>query len=389
MAVIIQAMVGDTYGEHFYPAISGVAQSHNYYPFSHMKPEEGIATIALGLGKMVVEGEKTLRFSPKYPQLLPQRSTVEDILENSQRHFYSLKLERSCSTLSINDTFHLDKREVSDAENEYPLTVLSSSYIPEEHRIRDTAHGPGYRLVTFSQIIKYDYFPLADIIAEFLSIGQKGMGCPVEIEFSVNLGQTRNKPPTFALLQLRPMTARAELETIDINSQEIESAFCYSTNALGNAQKTDITDIVFVKPDAFDPAKTIEIAKEIGDINKQFSQGDRKYLLIGPGRWGSADRWLGIPVGWADICNVDVITETSSSRLNAEPSQGSHFFHNITTMGINYISVSEKNGGFIDWKWLSSLSTAHESTYIRYVTVDKPIVIKVDGRTTRCVMLKE
>ena len=389
MAVILQAMVGDTYGEHFYPAISGVAQSHNYYPFSHMKPEEGIATIALGLGKMVVEGEKTLRFSPKYPQLHPQRTTVEDILENSQRYFYALRLEQTCSTLSINDTFHLDKREVSDAEGEYPLTVISSSYIPEEDRIRDTAHGPGYRLVTFSQILKYDFFPLAEIIAEFLSIGQKGMGCPVEIEFSVDLGQARNAQPTFALLQLRPMTARAELETIDISKQEIERAFCYSANALGNAHKTDITDIVFVKPDVFDPAKTIEIAREIGEINKRFSQRDRKYLLFGPGRWGSADRWLGIPVGWADICNVDVITETTSSHLNAEPSQGSHFFHNITTMGINYISVSGKNGGFIDWDWLESLTTTQELTYVRYVTVEKPVTIKVDGRTSKCVMLYE
>jgi pyruvate phosphate dikinase-like enzyme len=388
MAVIIQRMVGNTYGEHFYPAISGVAQSHNYYPFSHMKPEEGIATIALGLGKMVVEGEKTLRFSPKYPQLLPQRSTVEDILENSQRHFYSLKMEHTCSTLTINDTFHLDKREISDAENEYPLSVLSSTYLPNEHRIRDTAHGPGYRLITFSQILKYGFFPLPDIIHKFLSIGQKGMGCPVEIEFSVDLGQDRNTPPTFALLQLRPMTARAELETIDISTQEIDNAFCYSSNALGNAQKNDITDIVFVKPDVFDPAKTIEIAREIGKINKSFSNIDKKYLLIGPGRWGSADRWLGIPVDWTDICNVDVITETTSNHLNAEPSQGSHFFHNITTMGINYISVSETNGGFIDWDWLNSLSTTQELTYTRYVTVDKPVIIKVDGRTSRCVMLQ-
>jgi len=388
MAVIIQSMVGDTYGEHFYPAVSGVAQSHNYYPFSHMKPEEGIATIALGLGKMVVEGEKTLRFSPKYPQLLPQRSTVEDILENSQRYFYSLKLEKTCSMLSINDTSHLDKREISDAEKEYPVSFLSSTYIPNEHRIRDTSHVPGHRVITFSQILKYNSFPLPDILNEFLTIGQKGMGCPVELEFSVNLSQNQDTQPTFALLQLRPMTARADLEVVDISNEEIEKAFCYSSNALGNAHKGNITDIIYVKPDTFDPAKTIEIAREIGEMNKYLARKDRKYLLIGPGRWGSADRWLGIPVDWADICNVDIITETESARLNAEPSQGSHFFHNITTMGINYISVSEKDGGFFKGDWLTSLPAKKESAHVRYVALDKPITIKVDGRTSRCVMMR-
>ena len=388
MAVIIQSMVGDTYGEHFYPAISGVAQSHNYYPFSHMKPEEGIATIALGLGKMVVEGEKTLRFSPKYPQLLPQRSTVEDILENSQRYFYALKMEKTCSMLSINDTSHLDKREVSDAEAEYPISFLSSTYIPNEHRIRDTSHVPGHRILTFSQILKYNSFPLAEILNTFLAIGQNGMGCPVELEFSVNLSQRQEIQPTFALLQLRPMTARAELEVVNISDEDIEKAFCYSVNALGNAQKNDLTDIVYVKPDVFDPAKTIEIAREIGEMNHFFSNTDRKYLLIGPGRWGSADRWLGIPVEWTDICNVDVIAETSSERLNAEPSQGSHFFHNITTMGINYITVSEKNGGFYKGDWLASLPAKKESAHVRYVALDEPVTIKVDGRTSRCVMMR-
>jgi len=388
MAVIIQSMVGDTYGEHFYPALSGVAQSHNYYPFSHMKPEEGIATIALGLGKMVVEGEKTLRFSPKYPQLLPQRSTVEDILENSQRHFYALKLEKTCSMLSINDTSHLDKREISDAENEFPVSFLSSTYVPNEHRIRDTSHVQGHPVITFSQMLKYNAFPLSDILNAFLSIGQKGMGCPVELEFSVNLSQNPDTRPTFALLQLRPMTARAELEVVNISDDDIKNAFCYSSNALGNAQKRDITDILYVKPDKFDPAKTIEIAREIGEINKHFAQKGRKYLLIGPGRWGSADRWLGIPVDWVDICNVDVIMETTTEHLNSEPSQGSHFFHNITTMGINYISVSDKESGFFRGDWLAVLPAQKESTHVRYVSLDKPITIKVDGRTSRCVMMR-
>jgi hypothetical protein len=389
MAVIIQRLVGETYHEHYYPAISGVAQSHNYYPFSHMKPEEGIATIALGLGKMVVEGEKTLRFSPKYPQLLPQRSTVDDILKNSQQAFYALKMEKGCRLLGANDATNLDKRQLSDVENESPISLLCSTYIPEEHRIRDTAHIPGYRVLTFAQILKYDTFPLADILSRFLSIGEEGMGCPVELEFSVNFPENKSSKPQFAVLQLRPMTARAELETVSISDEEINKSFCFSKNALGNALKKDIADIIYVKPAAFDPAKTPEIAREISKLNNWMQQQDRKYVLIGPGRWGSADRWLGIPVSWADICNVEAIVETAFAQFKAEPSQGSHFFHNITTMGINYISVSNGREAFIDWEWITSLPIDKESRYVSHIHLEKPIVIKVDGRRLRAVMFAQ
>jgi hypothetical protein len=386
MAVIIQKMVGENYSGHFYPAISGVAQSHNYYPFSHMKPEEGIATIALGLGKMVVEGEKTLRFSPHYPQLLPQRSTVEDILENAQRFFYSLRLNNDCPLLGTNDSENLEKREISDAESEPPVAKLSSTYIPAEHRIRDTVHAPGHRVLTFAQALKYNAFPLADILLEFLALGEEGMGCPVEMEFSVNLRQGDNSPPEFAVLQLRPMTARAELETVDITEEEVQKAFCVSNHSLGNAVKTDIADVVYIKPDGFDPARTIEIAREIGEMNNRLLQENRKYLLVGPGRWGSADRWLGIPVSWADISGVGSIAETTSPLIKAEPSQGSHFFHNITTMGINYINVSDTNGDFFDWDWLTAMEPRHASPHVAHVKLDKTMTIKVDGRKSCCVM---
>jgi hypothetical protein len=389
MAVIVQKLVGETFNEHYYPAISGVAQSHNYYPFSHMKPEEGIATIALGLGKMVVEGEKTLRFSPKYPQLLPQRSTVDDILKNSQRVFYALKMEKACRVLGANDADSLDKRELSDAENEAPISRFCSIYVPEEHRIRDTAHIAGYPVLTFAPILKYNDFPLADILSRFLAIGEEGMGCPVELEFSVNFPVNTAAKPQFAVLQLRPMTARAELETVTISDEEIKKSFCFSENALGNAVKKNISDIIYVKPDTFDSAKTIEIAREIGEINKAMLQENRKYVLIGPGRWGSADRWLGIPVGWAEICNVEAIVETAIDQIKAEPSQGSHFFHNITTMGINYISVSTDRKSFIDWEWITSLPVNGETSHVAHIQLEKPIIIKVDGRKLRCVMYTE
>ena len=389
MAVIIQQLVGENYGNAFYPAISGVAQSYNYYPFARMKPEEGNATIAMGLGKLVMEGEKALRFSPKYPQLLPQRSTVDDILKNSQRFFYSLKLGNAYHTLDINEDSTLEKREVTEAGKESPIDLLVSTYSPEEHRIREGAAANGHKVITFSQVLKHRSFPLAEILSEALEMGQEGMGCPVELEFSVNLCQKKDCEPEFAFLQLRPMAARAELMEVSIGEEEIKRAFCFSSSALGNAIKGDMVDILYVNPDTFDPSHTREIAREIGKVNAGLVNEGRPYLLIGPGRWGSADRWLGIPVTWAEICGVGAIVETTSKKLKAEPSQGSHFFHNLTSLGINYVTVAEGNGDFLDWNWLTSLPVAEESKFVRHVKLEKPIQLKVDGRKSSCVMLKE
>ncbi len=386
MAVIIQQLVGERYRDYFYPTISGIAQSYNYYPFSKMKAEEGIATIALGLGKTVMEGEKALRFSPKYPQILPQRTTVDDILENSQRFFFSLKMGGPYPELGINEDANLAKREVDDAEGDAPMKLLAGTYIPEEHRIRDTTSIPGYRVLTFFQVLKYGSFPLAALLSEALEIGQKGMGCPVELEFSVNWPHDPQRKPEFAFLQLRPMTARAELGLIEIGEEEVARAFCHSQHALGNGKKNDMADIIYVKPNTFDAGRTTEVAREIGELNGGLLREGKKYLLIGPGRWGSADRWLGIPVNWTNICGVGAMIETSSPELKAEPSQGSHFFHNITTLGINYVTVSDNQGEFLDWKWLTALPVIKETQFVAHAALDKPFILKVDGRSSRCVM---
>ena len=388
MAVIIQHLVGKDYGGYFYPAISGVAQSYNYYPFSRMKPEEGIATAAMGLGKTVVEGEKTLRFSPVYPQLLPQRSSVEDILENSQRFFYALKTGENYEKLGIDENRTLARIEVTDAADQPPVRFLASTYIPEEHRIRDSAGIPGgYPVLTFAQVLKYNLFPLANIISHILDMGREGMGCPVEIEFSVNLCHENDCRPQFALLQLRPMTAREEQMNVSITKEDIEKAFCFSKNALGNTIRDDIADIVYVKPHEFDPGKTPEIAREIGRMNAMLLKDGRKYLLIGPGRWGSADRWLGIPVSWTDICGVGVMVETQVPELKADPSQGSHFFHNITTLGINYLTVASDDKDFLNWDWISSLKETTTSKYLVHVRLENPVILKVDGRQSHGLIL--
>ena len=352
-----------------------------------MKQEDGIASIALGLGRTVVEGGRTLRFSPRHPQLLPQFSTVEDILKNAQRYFYALKLDGRTSRLSDCETSALETREVSDAVEEQPVQLLASTYIQEEHRIKDTSTPPGPKIITFAPVLKYKLFPLAAILKDILDLGREGMGCPVEIEFSAHLCTGGDCQPQFAFLQIRPMTARAEMMAVNITPEEKRAGFCYSTNALGNSDRKDIKDILYVKPDVLDPSKTVEIAREIGRLNVDLSRENRPYLLVGPGRWGSADRWLGIPVEWADISGVAAVVETTSAELKAEPSQGSHFFHNVTTLGINYLSVRDENEDRLDWEWLTSLPIERETDYVAHVRLDQAFKLKVDGRKSEGVMI--
>ncbi|MCF8070162.1 MAG: phosphoenolpyruvate synthase/pyruvate phosphate dikinase [Desulfobacterales bacterium] len=388
MAVIIQQLVGERFGEYFYPSISGVAQSHNYYPFSHMKPEDGIATIGLGLGRIVMEGEKTLRFSPKHPQILPQRSTVDDILKNAQRYFYALKIGTMVTAESVLDEEALlEKREVSDALDELPIKLLSSTYFPAEGIIRDTSSGNGAPVLTFAQVLKHKTFPLAEILDDVLKMMRNGMGCPVEIEFSVNLCTGPECLPEFAFLQTRPMTARAEMTEVDINQEDIDQAVFYSTQSLGNGIKDDIADIIYIKPDVFEAGKTPRIAMEIGKLNAKMLTENKKYMLVGPGRWGSTDRWLGIPVKWPEISGVNVMVETAHPELNAEPSQGSHFFHNVTTLGITYLNIGHSGDDFVNWDWLTSLPVVDETPFLAHAKLDKPFVLKADGRTTTCVIV--
>lgn len=383
MAVIIQQLVGACFNRHFYPAISGVAQSYNYYPFAQMKPQDGVAAIALGLGKSVMGGESSLRFSPRYPNLLPDRSTVKDLLENAQRYFYAVKLESATCRLGVDDSITLARREVYETMAEFPVRVLSSTYYPNENRIRDMFSKEGSPVITFFSVLKHDAFPIAGILSDLLQIGEQAMGSPVEMEFCINLGDAPHASGEFAILQLRPMGAREELMRIDIDQKEIDSAFVYSRQALGNTLLNDIQDIVFVKPTDFDPGKTLAIAREIGKINQSFRQEGGKYVLIGPGRWGSADRWLGIPVRWEEISEADAIVEADHPKMHAEPSQGSHFFHNITTMGISYLTVSHNKGDRIDWPWLNEQPRKMETDYIAVVHLDRPFVLKVDGRQSR------
>jgi DNA-binding NarL/FixJ family response regulator len=387
MAVVIQALTGSTQGDYFYPAVSGVAQSYNFYPMAHMQPQEGIAHIALGLGKIVVEGGTSLRFSPKYPQFLPQCSTVDDILNNSQRFFYAVDMSAFPEDLGLNENATLAYLAIDDVTDHPPLRLMSSTYFPEDHRIRDGAQASGYLVLTFANVLKYDIFPLADILSDILEIGRKGMGYPVEIEFAVNLPVTGPRKPSFDILQIRPMAITEHNMDVEISDEDIADAICYSSMAMGNGRLKEISDIIFVDPEKFDPARTLDMAAEINQENKWLVQEDRKYLLIGPGRWGSADRWLGIPVRWNDISGVGVMIETTTQNFKADPSQGSHFFHNITSLGISYLTTAPNGKDFIKWEWLQSLPTVKETTYLKHLRLETPLTIKIDGKTSSAVII--
>jgi hypothetical protein len=391
MAVVIQQLTGKVHDDYFYPAISGVAQSYNFYPISHLKAEEGITHIALGLGKIVMEGGLTLRFCPKYPQFLTQFSMVDDILENSQKYFYALKLnafqddDKLLSSL-IKDPA-IAKIDLSDATDHPVVRSLSSTYHVQDNKIRDSFSSKGFPVLTFADILKYNSFPLPELLEEVTRIGSKWMGASVEVEFAVNLPEDHNEKPQFSLLQIRPMGRYKQNLGVKIGKDEIDQAFCFSTLSLGNGEYKDIYDIVYVDPEKFDPGKTVEIAGEINKVNALFNETEQKYVLVGPGRWGSSDRWLGIPVVWNDISNVGVMVETTIESIKADPSQGSHFFQNITSLGISYITVSDKGDDFIDYEFFKCHACKNTTSYLRHIKFDDPIKILVDGKTSQAVLM--
>ena len=388
MAVIIQQVAGRRYDSLFFPAISGVAQSYNYYPFNKMKPEDGVATIAMGLGKTVVEGEKSLRFSPGRPDVRPQGNAVRDILQNAQQEFYALKLEGKREFDAMDLDSDTVKCDVQALDTKGPMAHLAGTFHRDEQEIRSSLSFPGPRVLTFDPVLKYDAFPLAMILAKLLDIGSQGMGSAVEVEFAVNLPEKKEEKPEFVFLQIRPMTDRKEFSEVEITKEEKKAAFCYSSCALGNVDGKPVEDIVFVKPSAFELESTREIAREVGRMNERLQSEGRKYLLVGPGRWGSSDPWLGIPVAWRDISGVSAIVETTHSLLNADPSQGSHFFHNITSLGINYICQLPTSEDFFDYHWLEQCPVVEEDRYTALVRLPSPAVLKVDGRRSTCAIFR-
>lgn len=386
MGVILQEIVGCAYGERFYPTFSGVARSYNFYPAAQMAPEDGVAHVALGLGKTVVEGGQALMFSPVHPQVLPQFASVKDMLHNSQRHFFALDIGRPDLAPTPDANAGLIRLDLDAAEQDGTLAPIGSVYSPDNNAVYDGLSRPGTRLVTFAHVLKSNLFPLAEILRTLLKIGMEGMGCAVEIEFAVNMSV---RPMKFGLLQIRPAVLDEECPPVPVEQFDHSAALCVSPLVLGNGRICDIRDVVYVKPDTFDSACTQEIAQEIGVFNERIRSDRRHCLLIGPGRWGSADRWLGIPVNWDQISSAHAIVETTLHDFVVAPSQGAHLFQNLTTLRVGYFTVNPMAGqGFIDWQWLAAQPAAHENRFLRHVVLDKPLTIWLDGKSRHGVILK-
>ena len=394
MAIVLQEVVGNRYNDRFYPTISGVARSLNFYPIGNEKAEDGIANIALGLGKYIVDGGQTLRFSPRHPHNILQMSTMDFALRETQTRYYALDLKNLTEQFSVDDSFNLLRLNLKDADADGSLKFIVSTYDPYDQIIRDGYYPGGRKILSFVNILQHDVFPLADTLDQILHVGQDEMGRPIEIEFAVNIDPVRAEQSptptaTFYLLQIRPIVDNKEVMEEDLTLVGQEDTILSSTSVLGHGIVTDVQDIIYVKTGAFSSSNNQLIAYDIEKINRKFTAEEKNYVLVGPGRWGSSDSWLGIPVKWPHISNARVIVECGLENYRVDPSQGTHFFQNLTSFGVGYFTINPfKGDGWFDEEYLNSLPAVEETEYLRHVRFDKPIVIKMDGKKSLGVVLK-
>jgi CheY-like chemotaxis protein len=388
MAVIIQRLIGKLHNERYYPDVSGVAKSYNFYPLPPQKTADGIALVALGLGKWVVDGGNTVRFCPKYPEDILQFFSVEETLKTSQRFFYSLDLNAHSDFGPETQDVMVQQHSLAVAESDDSLRFVGSTYSPDNDAIHDGVVRQGMRIVTFRPILRDHLIPLPQVIDLLLDMGVWGMGTPVEIEFALNLS-TNSKKTEFALLQMRPMVIHREPEVLKIVETDRKKILCMSNQVLGHGIIEGIYDIVAVDYYQFDRALSREVAQEIAAFNSQLNSSTRPYLLVGVGRWGSLDPLLGIPVTWEQISGARAIVEAGFRDMSVMPSQGSHFFQNITSFMIGYFTVDElKHEGYVDWDWLKQQSPFEQKKYTKLLRFDKPIAIRINGHQNKGMILK-
>lgn len=379
MAVVIQQIVGRRHGHNFYPLISGVGQSFNYYPFSYIQPEDGVGMLVLGLGRNVVGGERSFRFCPTYPKL--EILTPEELVRNSQRRFTVLDLEKNTVDLFNGEDATLVKLDISTAETDGTLDEVVSTWSHLEQRLDVGLQMRGPRVINFANILQYESMPLAKTIKHILNVSEEALETPVEIEFAVDVDADNLDKPVFYLLQLKHMLRESEDFNIDKSCVEKDKLMLYADSGMGNGRIDEISDIVWVDPDLFDKSQTEEMAREVEAFNLENKEAGRKYILLGPGRWGTRDRWLGIPVTWPQTSFAKVIIEYSLEGFRVDPSMGSHFFHNVTTMGIGYFSVRQDSGeGFINWDWLRSQPVVKRHRFFTHSRLPHKLGVVMDGR---------
>jgi hypothetical protein len=388
MAVIIQEMAGTRFENYYYPHYSGVARSYNYYPFGDARQADGIVNLALGLGKTIVDGGVSAQFCPKYPTIMPQFATRKDFFSNSQKKFFAVDLEADPLHQSPSEEENLVVLDTKDAEKHGALDYLASTFCSEDDTVYEGTFRKGMRVLNFAPILQSDFIPLAKVLRLLMQLCETAMNCPVEIEFAGVLGKRFDDISEFDFLQVRPMVK--EEGSVEIRKEDIQPGdlLLRSENVLGNGIYR-LMDIVYVKPAAFDNAKTQEMAAEITQLNRKLVDAKIPYLLIGPGRWGSADPWLGIPVRFTGISGAHAIVETSLPNMLPDPSQGSHFFQNLTSFHIAYFTTRHYRAeDRIDWEWLEALETVEEGTFVRHVHATQNLEIRVDGQTGSGVIFK-
>jgi len=379
MAVVLQEVVGNEFVDYYYPHISGTAQSHNFYPVAHMKPDEGFAVAALGLGQYVVEGEKAFRFSPSYPTL--EIVSNKDLYKNSQLYFYAVNLSKTDINLLEGEDAGLIKLDINESEKHGTIKHLASVYNPDNDLITPGLDSYGPRIINFANILKYDYIPLAKTINVILDIVKESLGSPVEIEFAVDLNKDKNGLASFYLLQIKPLVCNEDDFNVDIEKIEEEDLVLYSEKTMGNGKLQNIKDVIYVVPEKFNNTHTLEMASEIEKLNQKMQEAGKQYVLIGPGRWGTRDKFIGIPVSWPQISNAKIIVEMSLDDFVLDASLGSHFFHNVTSMNVGYFSVNHKSiRDYISWDILKNQKVVEETNYFKHVAFKKPLTITMDGK---------
>ncbi|MEZ5072756.1 MAG: PEP/pyruvate-binding domain-containing protein [Bacteroidales bacterium] len=388
MAVVIQDVVGTYHEDHFYPHISGTAQSHNYYPVAHMEPQDGFAIAALGLGHYVVNGEKAYRFSPKYPTL--EMSSLQSQLRDSQVEFLALDMIRSDVDFCVEGSeANLRRLQISEAESHGVLRHLASVFDPDNERVEPGLSSAGPRILNFANVLRYEYVPLARALSLILNVGQEALGSPVELEYAVDLDKADNGKPSFFILQIKPMLGTGGEYSFDTDQLSRDEMIIFAERSMGNGRIDHLTDVVYVDPGSFDKMRTKEIAARIEAINQKMLRSDRKYILIGPGRWGTRDPFIGIPVNWSQISQAKVIVETSLEDFPLDASLGSHFFHNVTSMNVGYFSIQHSSSSsFIRWADLESQECVEELGSVRHVRFARPLRVMMDGKKRISVILK-
>lgn len=389
MAVVVQDLVGTQESGFFFPTISGVARSINHYPIGPEKPQDGIANIVYGLGKQVVEGGRSLRFSPSYPKHALQLSSTQLTLKGAQNYMYALDLKPEEFKTSVDDSINLKRFDTSEAKIFSTLPLVASTWDLQSESIIDNYSEEGPKVITFANIIKHESFPLANILKELLDIFHNEMNSAVEMEFAVNIDQNKGDKIQFNLLQIRPISNVDQGEAPNWDEIEKEQAIIYAQQALGRGAIENVSDIIYVKSDSFDSSKSWEIAAEIGQINEKMLKENRGYVLVGPGRWGSSDPWLGIPIKWPNISQAKVIVECGLKNYRIEPSQGTHFFQNLTSFGVGYLTINPYMGdGVFNEQLLNSLDPYSEFRYTRHIRFAKPLNIYIDGKNNRGVVME-